>query len=103
MVIVFYGRAPQNIILSFSRIVDANGESQSLHISTRSQWDSISDQLKTSERPVVLHRTGATNSANPFASTFCYGYQDIIFEVFAMFLQSRHPFLIRHIWRSLIS
>lgn len=76
----------RSIVLSFSRNLDANGESQTLNISTRSQWDSISDQLKTSERPVVLHRTGATNSANPFASTFCYGYQDIIFEVFTITL-----------------
>lgn len=29
----------------------------------------------------MLHRAGSTNTANPFGSTFCYGYQDIIFEV----------------------
>ena len=26
-------------------------------------------------------RSSSTNTTNPFGSTFCYGYQDIIFEV----------------------
>ena len=26
------------------------------------------------------HRASSTNTTNPFGSTFCYGYQDIIFE-----------------------
>jgi len=30
---------------------------------------------------VVLNRASSTNTTNPFGSTFCYGYQDIIFEV----------------------
>lgn len=30
---------------------------------------------------MVLHRAGGSNTSNPFGSTFCYGYQDIIFEV----------------------
>lgn len=50
-------------------------------ISAYSKWDSVSSRLAPSERPVVLHRAGTTNTANPFGSTFCYGYQDIIFEV----------------------
>ena len=29
----------------------------------------------------MLNRASSTNNANPFGSTFCYGYQDIIFEV----------------------
>ena len=33
------------------------------------------------ERPVVLNRASSTNTTNPFGSTFCYGIQDIIFEV----------------------
>ena len=28
-----------------------------------------------------LIRASSTNTTNPFGSTFCYGYQDIIFEV----------------------
>ncbi|XP_055374330.1 PHAF1 protein CG7083 [Condylostylus longicornis] len=50
-------------------------------ISAYSKWDTISTRLTPSERPVVLHRASSTNTANPFGSTFCYGYQDIIFEV----------------------
>lgn len=50
-------------------------------ISAYTKWDTISSRLTPSERPVVLHRAGSTNSANPFGSTFCYGYQDMIFEV----------------------
>ena len=45
------------------------------------KWDAISEQLKPSDRPVVLNRNSSTNTTNPFGSTFCYGYQDIIFEV----------------------
>lgn len=50
-------------------------------VSAYSKWDAISSRLEPSDRPVVLHRAGSTNTANPFGSTFCYGYQDIIFEV----------------------
>jgi len=32
-------------------------------------------------QPVVLNRAGSNNAMNPFGSTFCYGYQDMIFEV----------------------
>ncbi|XP_037950161.1 UPF0183 protein CG7083 [Teleopsis dalmanni] len=52
-----------------------------VNITAYSKWDEISSALAPSERPVVLHRVGSTNTANPFGSTFCYGYQDIIFEV----------------------
>lgn len=50
-------------------------------ISAYSKWDTINSRLAPAERPVVLHRASSTNTANPFGSTFCYGYQDIIFEV----------------------
>ncbi|XP_071448035.1 PHAF1 protein CG7083 [Hetaerina americana] len=50
-------------------------------ITAYTKWDTISEQLKPSERPVVLNRASSTNTTNPFGSTFCYGYQDIIFEV----------------------
>lgn len=56
---------------------------EQVSISAYSKWDSVSSRLAPSERPVVLHRAGTTNTANPFGSTFCYGYQDIIFEVIA--------------------
>jgi len=54
-------------------------------ISSFSRWDQISEKLKPSEKPVVLNRASSTNTTNPFGSTFCYGYQDIIFEVMPNF------------------
>lgn len=63
------------------RLIDGDDEKQSVIVSAYSKWDSISSRLAPAERPVVLHRAGSTNTANPFGSTFCYGYQDIIFEV----------------------
>lgn len=66
---------------SLNRLIDGDNEKQSVIVSAYSKWDSISSRLAPAERPVVLHRAGSTNTANPFGSTFCYGYQDIIFEV----------------------
>lgn len=63
---------------------DSGGQLQYLtpvNISPFSRWDEISERIKPSERPVVLNRASSTNTTNPFGSTFCYGYQDIIFEV----------------------
>lgn len=54
-----------------------NGE----NITTYCHWDDICKKLTPSERPVVLNRASSTNTTNPFGSTLCYGYQDIIFEV----------------------
>lgn len=59
------------------------GSADGINITAYSKWDEISGALAPSERPVVLHRASSTNTANPFGSTFCYGYQDIIFEVMA--------------------
>jgi len=50
-------------------------------VNTFTKWDEISERLKHSERPVVLNRGTSENSTNPFGSTFCYGYQDMVFEV----------------------
>jgi len=52
-----------------------------VHVSPFTKWETIAEKLKPSERPVVLNRASSTNTTNPFGSTFCYGYQDIIFEV----------------------
>uniref|UniRef100_A0A1B6MN84 Uncharacterized protein n=1 Tax=Graphocephala atropunctata TaxID=36148 RepID=A0A1B6MN84_9HEMI len=52
-----------------------------VQISAYTKWDSICEQVKPSDRPVVLNRASSTNTTNPFGSTFCYGFQDIIFEV----------------------
>lgn len=46
------------------------------------QWNEVSDQLNVAgQKPVVLNRTSTTNTTNPFGSTYCYGVQDMIFEV----------------------
>uniref|UniRef100_T1IM16 Uncharacterized protein n=1 Tax=Strigamia maritima TaxID=126957 RepID=T1IM16_STRMM len=51
-------------------------------ITAYTKWDSIQESLvKPTERPVVLNRASSLNTTNPFGSTFCYGYQDMIFEV----------------------
>ncbi|XP_014663843.1 PREDICTED: UPF0183 protein C16orf70 homolog isoform X2 [Priapulus caudatus] len=53
-----------------------------LYITTLSTWNSVQDLLnKPSEKPVVLNRSSSTNTTNPFGSTFCYGYHNLIFEV----------------------
>jgi hypothetical protein len=53
-----------------------------LNIDTNTKWESIQSYLLTPEnKPVVLNRSSSTNTINPFGSTFCYGVQDMIFEV----------------------
>lgn len=67
--------------MAFYRISQEEPINAPVTVSAYSKWDAISSRLEPSDRPVVLHRAGSTNTANPFGSTFCYGYQDIIFEV----------------------
>jgi hypothetical protein len=50
-------------------------------VSAYSRWDEVCEKLQPSSRPIVLHRSSSTNTTNPFGSTFCYGVEDIIFEV----------------------
>lgn len=57
----------------------ADQDSQAITAYTK--WDTIQELVKPTEQPVVLHRASSTNTTNPFGSTFCYGYQDMIFEV----------------------
>ena len=46
------------------------------------QWDLVQETLLSPDKkPVVLNRSSSTNTTNPFGSTFCYGAQDMIFEV----------------------
>jgi hypothetical protein len=81
---VSYFRAPykHNLMLTYTQHLPRLEWLESLYqISAYTKWDAISEQLKPSERPVVLNRASSTNTRNPFGSTFCYGYQDIIFEV----------------------
>ncbi|XP_057366695.1 PHAF1 protein CG7083-like [Daphnia carinata] len=50
-------------------------------VSAYSRWDEVCEKVQPSSRPIVLHRSSSTNTTNPFGSTFCYGVEDIIFEV----------------------
>lgn len=50
-------------------------------VNAYSNWNEVCKKLTPSERPVVLNRASSTNTTNPFGSTLCYGFQDIIFEV----------------------
>ncbi|XP_067144960.1 phagosome assembly factor 1-like isoform X1 [Centruroides vittatus] len=62
-------------------LVDVTDQNVQL-ISAFTKWDTIQDRLiKPDEQPVVLNRSNSLNSTNPFGSTFCYGYQDMIFEI----------------------
>ena len=61
-----------------------------VHISPYSKWDQVSGLFSPAERPVVLNRASSTNTTNPFGSTFCYGYQDIIFEVTWIYIISNY-------------
>ena len=65
-------------------------------MSPYSKWEGVAGLFNPAERPVVLNRASSTNTTNPFGSTFCYGYQDIIFEVCTLYflpLRSSPPFL----------
>ncbi|KAJ8941737.1 hypothetical protein NQ318_023333 [Aromia moschata] len=54
---------------------------EDINVTAYSHWNDICKKLTPSERPVVLNRASSTNTTNPFGSTLCYGYQDIVFEV----------------------
>lgn len=77
-----YHRCEFHLQLSPDIVTDEKHPPETLvKVNAYSRWDAVKTRLTPSERPVVLHRAGSTNTANPFGSTFCYGYQDIIFEV----------------------
>lgn len=76
-----YHRCEFNLQLAPDKVTEDIPLDSPVNISAYSKWDTISSRLAPAERPVVLHRAGSTNTANVFGSTFCYGYQDIIFEV----------------------
>lgn len=54
---------------------------EDLKITAYTKWKEIVHLVKKSDRPVVLNRASSTNTTNPFGSTFCYPFQDMIFEV----------------------
>jgi len=57
-------------------------DTDTLSIDAHTKWSEIQGLLLRPDRkPVVLNRASSTNTTNPFGSTFCYGVQDMIFEV----------------------
>ncbi|CAG0896462.1 unnamed protein product [Cyprideis torosa] len=52
-----------------------------LEVTALTKWENLSECIKASSRPVVLNRANSSSAGNPFGSTFCYGYQDLIFEI----------------------
>ncbi|KAK9890962.1 hypothetical protein WA026_013300 [Henosepilachna vigintioctopunctata] len=50
-------------------------------VNAYSRWDDLKKHFAHIQRPIVLHRSGSTNTTNPFGGTQCYGYEDIIFEI----------------------
>lgn len=57
-------------------------DADTMNINAYTKWKEVERFLvKPLEKPVVLNRASSTNTTNPFGSTFCYGVQDMIFEV----------------------
>ncbi|KAK6622400.1 hypothetical protein RUM44_002211 [Polyplax serrata] len=54
---------------------------EELRITAYTKWKEMFHLVKKSDRPVVLNRASSTNTTNPFGSTFCYPFQDMIFEI----------------------
>ena len=59
------------------------GRPASVAVTAVTKWDTLSESVRASTKPVVLHRANSSSAGNPFGSTFCYGYQNVIFEVMA--------------------
>ncbi|KRY69687.1 UPF0183 protein C16orf70 -like protein [Trichinella pseudospiralis] len=70
-----------------------NAACEHVEVTPFKKWEELESSLFGSTRncnlpaplgqhqPVVLNRSCSNNDSNPFGSTFCFGYQDIIFEV----------------------
>lgn len=58
-------------------------KSQQFLITPSTKWEKIQEYLNIKTPPAILHRSSSTNSVNPFGPTFCYLYEDIIFEIMA--------------------
>ncbi|KRZ57794.1 Uncharacterized protein T02_5730 [Trichinella nativa] len=70
-----------------------NAASEHVEVTPFKKWEELESSLFGStcncdlpaalgqHQPVVLNRSCSNNDSNPFGSTFCFGYQDIIFEV----------------------
>lgn len=88
-----YYRCDYKIVLSQERTkstesIALDASEKPPHVITAfTKWDTIQDfLLKPNAQPVILNRSSSTNTTNPFGSTICHGYQDMIFEV----MQNKH-------------
>ena len=63
-----------------------------VHMTPFTKWETVANLFNPADRPVVLNRASSTNTTNPFGSTFCYGYQDIIFEVIILLINIKRFF-----------
>ena len=60
----------------------AAAKAPSLTVTPYTKWNQVQEYLSSSSRhPVILNRASTTNTTNPFGATFCYGVQDIVFEI----------------------
>lgn len=59
----------------------SKGQDSPIDVSAYTKWSEMSHLVRKADRPVVLNRASTTNTTNPFGSTFCYPFQDLIFEV----------------------
>ncbi|XP_055354853.1 phagosome assembly factor 1-like [Paramacrobiotus metropolitanus] len=83
-----YYRCMFKIPLTKSTPVDGGSQTSLLDqtepmtVTAFSKWDEIHTYILGPEsRPIVLNRISSVNATNPFGPTYCYGYQDMIFEV----------------------
>ncbi|XP_065889838.1 phagosome assembly factor 1-like isoform X2 [Dysidea avara] len=75
-----------NFRISISQFMEREnltGSSQDqIDITAGTKWTEVGNSLTSpSDQPVILHRGPTDNSQNPFGSTSCYGYQNLIFEI----------------------
>jgi len=61
------------------------GDAKTLNVTPYSKWNAVQDFLAKkangARQPIILNRASTTNTTNPFGPTFCYGVQDLIFEI----------------------
>jgi hypothetical protein len=64
---------------SVGNVQTTEGLSKKVDICFDTKWSSIRQFLiKTETKPVILNQA---SGSNPFGSTFCYGFRDMIFEI----------------------
>ena len=68
-------------------IQTGENDEEEVIITAYSKWDAVQSYImRPDQQPVILNRSVSTNTSNPFGSTFCYGVQDLIFEI----MQNQH-------------